>query len=152
MFLIAALAFASALQGEAQQGDLWFALNPQETPAAKEPWENDPIVTGESVASIVWARQTVEGDRYWVKADEVEPHSGKLVSLWMHGDHHLNKTVKYRSSLWRMNFWCDGTFQVVATSKFDAAGRQLSSWDGIGQTIHIRPGTIYQDIEKWFCP
>jgi len=114
------------------------------------PWENDPV-TADAPAAVVWARQTTDGDRFWIRRDELE-QSGKWLSLWLHGDHRLNGTVKYRSSLWRISFSCSGTYHVVASSTFDASGRQVSSWDGFGQSIHVRPGTIYQDIEKQFCP
>jgi hypothetical protein len=116
-----------------QQANPFDAFNPQPGP------------------TVVWSSQTVDGDRFWIESDEVE-RARWGTAVWMHGEHHLNRAVKYRTSLWRIQFFCDGTYQVVASSTFDAAGHQISSWDGVSVTTHIRPGTIYQEIEKQFCP
>jgi hypothetical protein len=100
---------------------------------------------------VVWARQTSDHDRYWIMRHELRYEGSGSVVVWMHGDHRSNPSVNYRTSLWRIRFACDGTMQLTAVTTLDARGNQVSSWDGYQSSTYIRPGTIYESIEKGFC-
>lgn len=137
MFPAAALVFVPALslaQEAAAQGE--------------KPWQSDPIVS----TSVAWSAQTVDGDRFWINADDFE-RGKSWFAVWLHGEHSHNPSVSYRTSLWRFRFPCNGTVILEAASTFDQSGRRTGTWDSLaGQTSFIRPGTMYQQIEKQFCP
>lgn len=110
---------------------------------ATPPWERD------WPSDMAWAQQTTAQDRFWFKAEDLTRGSGAGFTVWLHGEHSRNPNVTYRESLWRFYFDCKGTITLTASTTFDADGRS-KSWDGLN-TSHIRPGTMYQDIEKKFC-
>ena len=112
--------------------------------SGQPPWERD------WPADLAWAVQTDDGDRFWIVESELSGGPAKTFTVWLHGDHRHNKAVPYRTSLWRFLFWCNGTTQLLAYTKRYANGRS-DQWDGSVQAPAIRPGTMYQDIEKKFC-
>lgn len=101
-------------------------------------------------ANLAWAVQTADGDRFWIVQDELKREAANTFSVWLHGDSTGNKLVPYRTSLWRFHFWCNGTVELLASTKNFPDGK-TENWDGPGQTTYIRPGTMYQDIENKFC-
>lgn len=112
--------------------------------AASVPWQQDwsgnpPKVyftTGDGV--------------FWVLDREIEKGNG-TVSLWLHGDHRKNVKVKYRTSLWHIVLDCAGGYRIDASTTFDKDGGVLETWDGLGGRTLIRPGTMYQALEKQLC-
>lgn len=113
-------------------------------PIDEAPWE------GDWPANLAWAAQTDNGDRFWIVESELSRGPANTFTVWLHGHHNRNNTVKYRTSLWRFHFWCTGSTQLLAYTKRYPDGR-TEQWDGFAQASSIRPGTIYQEIEKKFC-
>jgi hypothetical protein len=106
------------------------------------PWPDEPLA---------WAGVTADRDQFYVRESEVQKDSiSGGVTFWMHGQHSANKSVPYRRSMWRLRLDCQGGMSFLASSTFDAAGKQIQAWDGSDHSA-VRPDTIYQDLQRVLC-
>lgn len=97
----------------------------------------------------IWS-STTTGGTYSVYYRDVEFGVSGWVTLWLRGDHTNDKTVPYRTSVWRIQLSCHGSVTFLASSTYAANRRQMSSWDGT-YTQAIRPDTMYESLDRQFC-
>lgn len=109
-----------------------------------------PAIAQEAVPPI-WERVADSGSIFRVYYNDVKFDDGAIggVSLWMRGDNARDKTLNYRSSLWKLYLNCKGSVTLMASTTYKADGSS-SSWDGY-QNQAIRPDTIYSSLEGQFC-
>lgn len=109
----------------------------------QKPWE---IEWGSKTPGQVFT--TSEGVFYYALEDVSREE--RAVAIWLRGDHRRARLVKYRSSLWRVTFYCDGTYAITASTTYTANGTG-SSWDGYGRPQAIRPDSMYEAMQAELC-
>lgn len=102
--------------------------------------------------NVIWEFRSTTNSYFWVTAKDLTWQSGnEPITVWVHGDHYNDKTVNYRTSLYRMTFDCKGSVRTSAVSKYAADGRSTESWDGYGASRYIRPDSMAANLQEKFC-
>ncbi len=83
--------------------------------------------------------------------ENVEHHKNGAFTAWIETDHSRDKTVQHRRSWARVYFDCRGSYRTNAATHYDAAGVNIYNWDGYGQSIAVRPGTVYAEFQRRIC-
>lgn len=104
------------------------------------------------MANVIWEFRTTTNSYFWVTAKDLTWQSGnEPITVWVRGDHYGDKTVKYRTSIYRMTFDCKGSVRTNAVSKYAADGQSIESWDGYGAAKYIRPDSMAANLQERFC-
>lgn len=92
------------------------------------------------------------GSEYVAYKDEAKVlgTSGRI-SVWLRGFHSKDKTVPYRTSHIHVTVTCYGSYEIDAWTTYKANGQVLKDWNGSGYPTRIRPGTMYDALERFLC-
>lgn len=102
---------------------------------------------------IIWSFVSAWREPYFIRESEIEyyaaPRNG--FRAWVHGEHSGNPKVPYRTSLWLIEFNCRGGYTFAASTTYRADGSRYSNWDGSSAYEHIRPNSMYADLQDKLC-
>lgn len=116
-------------------------------PANAQDEPSDPL------DKTVWLFWSSTRSVFWITArDMTWQQGGEPLTVWIHGDHTNDTSVKYRKSIHRISLDCKGAARTSAFTTYNADNTVSGSWDGYGNTEYIRPGSMMADLERKMCP
>lgn len=105
----------------------------------------------------LWAYVDPPGGRddYSVLIEDIRKGNGSTVTAWVRGNHKNDPTVKYRTSMGRYLFDCQGSqIQTLYRVTYAADGSVVSSWEGISPSYGYKtvvPGSIGESWLRLAC-
>lgn len=100
---------------------------------------------------FAWFAVTPTDSIWYAFEDEITRHNYGGATVWIHGYHLGDKTVNYRTSVYRLELDCSGGYKLLAYTTYKADGTGLNTWDGYGPRTYIRPDSLYDSLEKRAC-
>lgn len=99
---------------------------------------------------VVWLLATADGGVHHLVRKDVR-REGNNFSVWVNSDHSGDRSVTYRRSLTRFYLYCNGSYRISALTTYMPDGSVNETWDGYGQIVAIRPGTMAESLERAVC-
>lgn len=115
-------------------------------PAISQDTEADPL------DKPVWVFFSRTNSVFWITARDMSWDQGpEPLTVWVHGDHRGDSSVRYRKSVQRVSLSCKGSARTTAYTAYNADESIFNTWDGFGNMDYIRPGSMMADLERKMC-